>query len=157
MTDVARETLSGKTCTRCGETKSLEAFARNGKGRAGKCKGCQKAYNREQHVANREKNKERRRARNAANPEHARAQYAANRETQKERRRARYAANREEGKERSRAWKAANPEKAKEYQQIARGNSDKVRSQRVDQLDKLSKKQRSGGIRLLRALIKSLT
>lgn len=95
---------STKRCTKCGETKSLDAFNRDRRrplGRRSYCRACQRTW--------REANRDRRR-------EYDRAGREANREYFREYKRAWYEANRDRKREYNRAWYEANRDLRREYE-----------------------------------------
>jgi hypothetical protein len=78
-----QEQPSAKRCTKCGETKPLEAFYRNRRNRDGRqvsCKACDRAYKR----ANPEKKRDQERRWRARHPEVARAIGKRSREKRRE-------------------------------------------------------------------------
>lgn len=114
-----------KTCTKCSETKPLEAFNRDRHakdGRCSQCKACTAERRRAWYVANRE-----------YKAELDRAYYAANKERVNERNRSYHAANRQRAAKRGRAWREANKEYAAERRrEWYRANKERVaENQRV--------------------------
>jgi len=72
-----------KVCTKCGESKPIEAFSKNRRtadGLAKWCKTCAKEKNKQYYIKNREKIKERRMKNREKNLEHKRKWYKANQE-----------------------------------------------------------------------------
>jgi 5-methylcytosine-specific restriction endonuclease McrA len=108
------ETPAEKTCTKCGETKPLEAFNRHRRakdGRQAHCRECFAAY----YAANRERTIALSASWRASNGEryatNQAAWYAANRERVAAQNAAWYAANRERAAATDAAYRAANPER----------------------------------------------
>ena len=98
-----------KRCTKCGETKPLEAFGKQQGCKDGKkttCKVCHAAMSRAWQRANPEMVRERKRAYRKAHPEKDREKGRAYRE-----------ANREKAREALRAWRLANPERVRELRE----------------------------------------
>jgi 5-methylcytosine-specific restriction endonuclease McrA len=107
-----------KTCSKCGETKTLDAFSADKRnradGRQARCKACNRA--------NYQANKERVKAYRAENAdriseyqrEYAKGYREANADRLKEAKREQYQANAEHVKARVRAYQAANPERIRE-------------------------------------------
>ena len=111
-----------KTCTKCGDIKSLSEFHRNAtkaSGHVSHCKACVRSYTTAYNAANREQRRERDKAYYQANRDekirYQREYYAANREAQNAATRANYAANRDKYIAYSRARYQANRESAIEY------------------------------------------
>lgn len=93
-----------KRCTKCGETKSLEAFGRHDaawQGVRSECKTCVNEYKRARYAANPGDTKAKSRAWRAANPDKVKK---SNQDW--------YAANRDRASGRGSEWRAANPGRA---------------------------------------------
>jgi 5-methylcytosine-specific restriction endonuclease McrA len=112
--------MKKKTCTKCGETKPLEEFHRESRGRYGRrsrCKVCVNAQKKTWREANPEKVRAAFKAWREADPEREYARHKAYREANPEKKRAAFKAWREANpdKERARkkAWREANPEKSR--------------------------------------------
>lgn len=109
--------ITTKSCTKCGETKALDEFHRDGRRRDGRrpyCGGCAREAARKYSAAHAVERREWHRAYRAANAEQIRerkrARYAENRERVRGQKRAWYAANADRERERQRAYHAAHPE-----------------------------------------------
>lgn len=93
-------TVEEKACSKCGETKPLDAYHRDGTGRRSECKECSKAANRQKYLRNREKVLARQ------------ASY--------------YRANADKVKEYVKEWRQANPDKCRKYHlEYAQRNPEK--------------------------------
>lgn len=139
-----------KTCTKCGETKTLDAFSLDRKfgpmGRVARCKPCVREYTRAHYRRNLERERVRkeeyRRTHRAQRSEAARAYREANKETIREkgreyerknkdiiaaRRKAKYPERKHLLAARNKRWAEANPEKVLEKgRRWSRNNLDKV-------------------------------
>ena len=96
-----------KTCTKCGETKSLDDFHRHKTGVGGRrpdCKECVREYSRRYYEENRDKWLE-----------YARRYHEENRDKVRERKRSYYEENRDKVRERSRRYHEENRDKVREY------------------------------------------
>lgn len=124
-----------KKCSKCGEVKPLDAFAKNASKKDGKsylCRECTNEAMRLWREANPEKARENARRCREAHPEkvreHNQRWYAANAEKAKEASRRRHAANPERVRESSRRRYAADPEKARRAsRQWQKDNPEKKR------------------------------
>lgn len=110
--------MTTKTCTKCGETKTVDQFSKDRTKRDGRrpsCKTCTAAQRRAHYEANREQINARQRAYNEANREEIsarkRAYRAGHREKISAQKRAYYESNREEISARNRAYNEANRDK----------------------------------------------
>jgi 5-methylcytosine-specific restriction endonuclease McrA len=113
------ESTPQKRCSKCGETKPLDAFSKYKRSKDGykaQCKACINAYN----AANPERSRER-----------SRTHYAANRESILAKQRATHAANPEIKRAQKRAYNSANREKKSEWDRAYRiKNAESVKAQR---------------------------
>jgi 5-methylcytosine-specific restriction endonuclease McrA len=113
------ESTPQKRCSKCGEMKPQNAFAKNNRtkdGRKYQCKACVHQHYTENAEEAREK---------------ARIRYAGNAEERRKKERAYYAANADKKRAQKRASDAANPEKKRERDRNYRlNNPDKVKAQR---------------------------
>jgi hypothetical protein len=138
-----------KTCTKCGQTKTIEQFHRDrGKrdGRATQCKQCASAYHREYRKANQERLSLQQRAWREANPERNKAMQRAWREANRERKAANTRKWSQENPDKvrnaSRKWAAANPERtlARAYkwrEENKARHSENIRRWREENPDKV--------------------
>ena len=123
---------SQKRCSKCGETKSLDAFAKNNRTKDGlytRCKTCLAEYR----FANRETIRERKRA-----------YHIANRDVILEKRRASYATNPQKKLEQDRAYRAKNVEYLRRYfHDYHAKNAQIIREKRQKNADRIRERRRN--------------
>lgn len=139
-----------KTCTKCGETKTLDGFRKRNSRNAveSRCKNCEAEYRRRYREENREKILERGRRSYEENREqrleYARRYHDANREKKRSKARRYHWENREQRLEYSLRWNKENREKVRESQRSRyEENRDVLNHQsrkNIAQLQELSKK-----------------
>ena len=108
-----------KTCTKCGETKSLDDFHRNKDGAGGRrpdCKECVREYTRRYYEENRDKVRERKRCHYEENRDNRRRYYEENRDKVREYHRGYYEENRDKVRERKHRYREENRDKIRECQ-----------------------------------------
>lgn len=122
--------MDSKPCSTCGETKPLEAYSPNPRGRLGRQARCRACY-REWRRRNQEKVRQYQATYEKANRDKRIAYRDANRERDNERSRAYYAANREKVRSRQAEWTRENQDKKKALDAAYRAaNREKIRAYR---------------------------